>query len=190
MVEHTKSDKFMKKIHIILFAALMTAFFTLNCIQPALAVTPEAETGEIKSVIEGLKVRQIGSDELLLELRGTKMSIPSQVKDSSSAALLQWKGIRFPRDTDKKDWWDEYEWSVMRPNKAKSNEWWQKFDYSLVQRIQVVSNDQNGVRLMITGEKPLSIKKVIGMNGSDAITLELYAESDVVPPKEPTPARI
>ena len=187
MVEHTKSDKFMKKIHIILFAALITAFFTLNCIQPALAVTPEAETGEIKSVIEGLKVRQIGSDELLLELRGTKMSIPSQVKDSSSAALLQWKGIRFPRDTDKKDWWDGYGWSVLRLDPEKSQEWWQSYDLPLAQRVQVVSNDLEGVNMLIVGEKPLKVRKIIGMPGSDNIKIYLRAETDIVPPAPQPP---
>lgn len=187
MVEHTKSDKFMKKIHIILFAALITAFFTLNCIQPALAVTPEAETGEIKSVIEGLKVRQIGSDELLLELRGTKMSIPSQVKDSTSAALLQWKGIRFPRDTDKKDWWDGYGWSVLRLDPEKSQEWWQSYDLPLAQRVQVVSNDLEGVNMLIVGEKPLKVRKIIGMPGSDNIKIYLRAETDIVPPAPQPP---
>lgn len=187
MVEHTKSDKFMKKIHIILFAALITAFFTLNCIQPALAVTPEAETGEIKSVIEGLKVRQIGSDELLLELRGTKMSIPSQVKDSSSAALLQWKGIRFPRDTDKKDWWDGYGWSVLKLDPEKSQEWWQSYDLPLAQRVQVVSNDLEGVNMLIVGEKPLKVRKIIGMPGSDNIKIYLRAETDIVPPAPQPP---
>ena len=187
MVEHTKSDKFMKKIHIILFAALITAFFTLNCIQPALAVTPEAETGEIKSVIEGLKVRQIGSDELLLELRGTKMSIPSQAKDSSSAALLQWKGIRFPRDTDKKDWWDGYGWSVLKLDPEKSQEWWQSYDLPLAQRVQVVSNDLEGVNMLIVGEKPLKVRKIIGMPGSDNIKIYLRAETDIVPPAPQPP---
>lgn len=187
MVEYTKSDKPMKKIRIILFAALISAFFSLNCIQSALAVTPEAQTGEIKSIIEGLKVRQIGSDEILLELRGTKMSIPSQIKDQSSAALLQWRGIRFPRDTDKKDWWDGYGWSVLRIDPEKSQEWWQDYDLPLAQRVQVVSNDLEGVNMMIIGEKPLKVRKVLGMPGSDSIKIYLRAETDIVPPAPQPP---
>ena len=167
---------------------LLAATFLLASVCIAFAADTEARTSKLNSIIEAVRVRQYGGNKVVLEFRGTKMTQPRPVEVDGTALALDWSNIRFPRDTDKKDWWDEYEWSVMRPNKAKSNEWWQKFDYSLVQRIQVVSNDQNGVRLMITGEKPLSIKKVIGMNGSDAITLELYAESDVVPPKEPTPA--
>lgn len=187
MVEYTKSDKPMKKIRIILFAALISAFFSLNCIQSALAVTPEAQTGEIKSIIEGLKVRQIGSDEILLELRGTKMSIPAQIKDQSSAALLQWRGIRFPRDTDKKDWWDGYGWSVLRIDTEKSQEWWQDYDLPLAQRVQVVSNDLEGLNMMIIGEKPLKVKKVLGMPGSDSIKIYLRAETDIVPPAPQPP---
>ena len=183
MVKHTKSHKSIKRDLLIrsLFV-FIPAFLMLLFAGAALAVTPEAETGEITSIIEGIKVRQIGSDELLLELRGTKMNIPSQVNDSSVAALLQWKGIRFPRDTDKQDWWDEYGWSVLRLDPVKSEEWWQKYDYPLAQRVQVVSNDLDGVDMKITGEKPLKVKKVIGMPGSDNIKIYLKAETDIVPP--------
>ena len=183
MGKDTKPNKSIKRDFLIRsLIVFIPAFFMFLYVGAAFAVTPEANTVEITSIIEGLKVRQIGSDELLLELRGTKMNIPAQVKEASSAALLKWKGIRFPRDTDKKDWWDEYGWSILRLSPVKSEEWWQSYDYPLATRIQVVSNDLDGVDMRITGEKPLRIKKVIGMPGSDSIKIYLAAESDIVPP--------
>lgn len=183
MGKHTKSYRFIKRDLLIRsLIVFIPAFFVLMYLGAAFAVTPEAKTGEITSIIEGLKVRQIGSDELLLELRGTKINLPAQINETSSAALLQWKGIRFPRDTDKKDWWDEYGWSVLRLSPVKSEEWWQSYDYPLAQRIQVVSNDLEGVDMRITGVKPLKVKKIIGMPGSDNIKIYLIAETDIVPP--------
>lgn len=184
------SHEFIGKYALTLVTFFCIAVFILQMLAgSAYAVTTEARTGEIKSVIEGLKISQIGSYEILLELRGAKMSYPVQLEDSSSAAVLEWKDIRFPRDTDKKDWWDEYEWSILKIDEKKSNEWWQKYDYLLVQRVQVVSNDKNGLKMMITGEKPLKIKKIFGMPGSDLIKIQLIADiPDIVPPK-PQPPR-
>jgi type IV pilus assembly protein PilQ len=158
-------------------------------VSTAFAVQTEARTGEINSIIEGLRITQLGTYEVVLELRGTKMSYPVQIDDPSAAAVLDWSGIRFPRDTDKKDWWDEYGWSVLRIDLKKSDEWWQKYDLPLVQRIQVLSNDKNGLRMIVTGEKPLKIKKIYGMPGSDTLKIQLKAETpDIVPP-QPKPPR-
>ena len=189
MVKYTKSYRFMKRSFLVrsLFV-FIPAFLMLFYAGASFAVAPEAETGLITSIIEGIKVRQIGSDEIILELRGTKMNIPAQIKDESLAAVLRWKGIRFPRDTDKKDWWDEYGWSVLRLDPVKSEEWWQRYDYPLAQRVQVVSNDMEGVDMKITGEKPLKVSKVIGMPGSDNVKIYLKAETDIVPPA-PQPKR-
>jgi len=189
MGKDTKPYKFIKRDFLIRsLIVFIPVFFVLFYIGSAFAVIPEANTGEITSIIEGIKVRQIGSDELLLELRGTKMNIPAQLKEVSSAALLRWKGIRFPRNTDKKDWWDEYGWSVLRLDPVKSEEWWQRYDYPLATMIQVVSNDLDGVDMRITGGKPLKVKKVLGMPGSDNIKIYLVAETDIVPPA-PQPQR-
>lgn len=189
MVKHTKSYKsIMRDFFKRSLFVFIPAFLMLLYAGAAFAVTPEAETGEITSIIEGIKVRQIGSDELLLELRGTEMKIPAQIKDASLAAVLQWKGIRFPRNTDKKDWWDEYGWSVLRMDPVKSEEWFQRFDLPLAQRIQVISNDLEGVDMRITGEKPLRVSKVLGMTGSDNIKIYLKSETDIVPPA-PQPKR-
>lgn len=166
-----------------LLTAIIAVFITLMDPCSVFAANTEARTSEIKSIIEGIKVRQIGSQQLVIELRGTKMSHPVQIADPSVAAALEWSNIRFPRDTDKKDWWEDYGWSVLRLDLEKSQEWWQKYDLQLAQRIQVVSNDKEGLKMTIIGEKPLKVKNITGMPGSDLVTIVLESETDIVPPK-------
>ncbi|MDD3318645.1 MAG: secretion protein [Synergistaceae bacterium] len=156
-------------------------------VSPAYAVTTTAKTGEPKSVIEGMKVRQIGSNQVMLELRGTSISLPVQGPTTGSAITLVWKDIRFPRNTDKKDWWDEYGWDILRLKEKESEEWYQEYEYNLVQRISVLSNDQQGLTMGVVGEKPLILKKITGMPGSDRITLTLETVTDIVPPSPPKP---
>lgn len=162
-------------------ASLSLLIFSLFAALPSQAVQPTAETKEIKSVIEGMRVRQLGGDQILLEIRGSKMPLPKAVDDSDAAMVLQWTGVRFPVNTDKQDWWDEYSWSVFKFTKEMSNEWWKTYDFPLVQRIQVVSADNDGIKMTITGEKPLKLESIRGMAGSDHITVTLKAESDIKP---------
>lgn len=161
-------------------------FFTIFSVNSVSAVTVTAETGELTSIIEGMKVRQVGSNQIMLELRGTSMSLPVQGPTTGSAISLVWKDIRFPRNTDKKDWWDEYGWDILRIKSKETDEWFQQYDYNLVQRVNVVSNDQEGLTMEILGEKPLVLKKITGMPGSDRITLTLNTVTDIVPPS-PSP---
>jgi len=123
----------------------------------------------------------------MLELRGTSMSLPVQGPTTGSAITLIWRDIRFPRNTDKKDWWDEYGWDVLGLKDKESEEWYQDYEYNLVQRISVVSNDQQGLTMNVVGEKPLVLKKITGMAGSDRITLTLETVTDIVPPAPPKP---
>jgi len=160
---------------------------TVCSVCPAYAVTTTAKTGELTSVIEGMKVWQIGSSQIRLELRGTSISLPVQRPSDGSAITLIWKDIRFPRNTDKKDWWDEYGWDILRIKEKESEEWYQEYEYNLVQRVSVISNDQQGLTMNIVGEKPLVLKKITGMPGSDRITLNLETVNDVVPPTPPKP---
>ena len=183
MVREKVSYKSVKLLSSILLAAVLLIMPVCG----AYASTTDARTSELNSIIEAVKVRQYGSDKVILEFRGTKLTQPTPVEVDGSALALDWKDIRFPRDTDKQSWWDGYEWDVIKINPKKSQEWWQKYDYELVQRIQAVSNDKNGVRILVTGEKPLSIESVKGMAGSDRITMTLRTESDIVPPRPKAP---
>jgi len=183
-IPHRSMIKLFMTLTIIVSAAL---YMTVCSVCPAYAVTTTAETGELTSVIEGMKVWQIGSSQIRLELRGTSISLPVQGPSDGSAITLIWKGIRFPRNTDKKDWWDEYGWDILRIKEKESEEWYQEYEYNLVQRVSVISNDQQGLTMNIVGEKPLVLKKITGMPGSDRITLNLETVNDVVPPTPPKP---
>lgn len=176
-----------KYLRLILLLGLAAVSFALAP-DRAGAVTTDARSTELKSVIEAIKVKQLGSDQILLEIRGTKMPQPKAVDGGTASLTMEWAGIRFPRDTDKQDWWDGYEWDVLRIGQEKSDSWWQKYDYSLVERIDVTSNDKNGVTMTITGAKPLTLDRVSGMAGSDRMTIVLKAKSDIVPPT-PQPPR-
>ncbi len=182
------SNRHMIKLFMVLTILLSAALYLTVCsVWPAYAVTTTAKAGEPKSVIEGMKLWQIGSSQVMLELRGTSMSLPVQGPSAGTAMTLIWKDIRFPRNTDRKDWWDEYGWDVLRIKEKDSEEWFQEYEYNLVQRISVVSNDQNGLTMDIIGERPLVLKKITGMPGSDRIKLTLETVTDIVPPAPPKP---
>lgn len=183
-IPHRSMIKLFMTLTIIVSAAL---YMTVCSVCPAYAVTTTAKTGELTSVIEGMKVRQVGSSQVMLELRGTSVSLPVSGAATGSAITLIWKGIRFPRNTDKKDWWDEYGWDILRLKEKESEEWHQEYEYNLVQRISVISNDQQGLTMEVIGEKPLVLKKISGMSGSDRITLTLETVNDIVPSTPPKP---
>lgn len=181
------SHKFIRNLFKAITFSLIMVSLLFNA-TASFAVTVQAKTGEIKTVIEGIRVRQIGGNEVMLEIRGSNMSLPVVVPNTSSAITFKWSNIKFPANTDKKDWWNEYGWDIISIVPEKSNDWWQKYNYTLIQRIQVVSDDETGVKMNITGEKPLKIKSVRGMEGSDLITLRLTTENDIKP-YIPTPPR-
>lgn len=189
MVRQKISYRPITHLSVTLLLCLSVALFcSLFAAAPARAVTTDARSGELKSVIEGIKVRQIGSSQILLELRGTSMSHPAEVPSSPDTALtLKWENIRFPKNTDEKDWWDDYGWEILRIKSEESSDWWQKYDYNLVQRIVVTSNGENGLTMKVIGERPLKLKQIGGMPGSDALTITLETVTDIVPPAPPKP---
>jgi type IV pilus assembly protein PilQ len=67
----------------------------------------------------------------MLELRGTSISLPVQGPTTGSAITLIWRDIRFPRNTDRQDWWDEYGWDVLGLKDKESEEWYQDYEYNL-----------------------------------------------------------
>ncbi len=187
MEKKNKSYKFIKDmLKVMIYTFCVIALFF--CVNSSYAVSVRAEKGELKPIIEGIRVRQIGGNEVLLEIRGTKMTLPKVLPNTTSAITFEWSDIKFPVNTDKKDWWDEYGWNVIRIVPKKSNDWWQKYDYPLIQKIQVISEDMTGIKMNIIGEKPLKIKSIRGMEGSDLITLNLITENDIKP-VTPAPPR-
>ena len=146
------------------------------------AVAAEArKLDDQKPIIEGMRLHQMGATQMMIELRGTRLPLPEAVS-SDNAATLVFGDTRFPRDTDRKDWWDEFEWDVFKLNLKKSEEWTQRYDFPLIEQVRVTSNDRKGVTMNIIGPKPLVLKDISGMPGSSRLRILLESPSDLTPP--------
>lgn len=167
------------KVLVALFLAVFCAAAAPRC---GYAVVTEARKldGQ-KSIIEGMRLQQVGATEMMIELRGTRLPLPTAVS-SDNAATLVFGDTRFPRDTDRKDWWDEFEWDVFKLNLKKSDEWMQRYDFPLIEQVRVTSNDQKGVTMNIIGPKPLVLKDISGMPGSNRLRIMLGSPSNLTPP--------
>lgn len=168
------------------------AFFAVSAMAPhcAWAVSTEARKDTDRgSVIEALRLFQIGSSQMVIELRGVNLSQPRAIASDSALSLL-WAETRFPRSTDRKEWWDEFEWDVLRIDSKKSNEWRQSYDYPLVSDIRVstvTESGQDGMRMDITGPKHLIVKDISGIKGTGHLRIMLETEPDIAPPQPPKP---
>ncbi len=137
-------------------------------------------------LIEGARLYQMGSNQILLELRGTEMPLPASL-DGGAAITLYWRGARFPQNTDRKEWWDDFGWEVFRLDKGKSESWTRRYeDIPLVDEIRV-SPRSGGVVMEVVGPRKLIVKSLSGMAGSGRHRLILEAPSGAAP-KLPAPA--
>ena len=145
------------------------------------AATEARRLDDQRPVIEGLRMHQVGATEMMIELRGTKLPLPTAAS-SDNAATLVFSDTRFPRDTDRKNWWDEFEWDIFKLNLKKSEEWTQRYDFPLIEQVRVTSNDQQGITMNFIGPKPLVLKDISGMPGSDSLRIMLESPRDITPP--------
>ncbi len=145
------------------------------------AATEARRLDDQRSVIEGMRMHQVGATEMMIELRGTKLPLPTAAS-SDNAATLVFSDTRFPRDTDRKNWWDEFEWDIFKLNLKKSEEWTQRYDFPLIEQVRVTSNDQQGITMNFIGPKPLVLKDISGMPGSDSLRIMLESPRDITPP--------
>ncbi|MDL2263029.1 secretion protein [Synergistaceae bacterium OttesenSCG-928-I11] len=132
---------------------------------------------DVTPVLSGLQPVQIGGDSLLIRVRGHELPHPRAVTaPGENKLVLQWDGVRFPQRTDKRDWWDNYDWDILMLDAGKSNKWWKQYDYPLLDRINAEPVDDNSMRLTFTSSKPLVVHKIEGLPGSDstAIMLKVY----------------
>ncbi|MDR0648301.1 MAG: hypothetical protein LBF92_03065, partial [Synergistaceae bacterium] len=145
-----------------------------------------AVAGTPSPILAAINVTQLGSDGLQLNLRGRMIPIPRQVSAPGEDKLvIQFDGIGFPRVTDKNDWWEEYEWDVLRVSPPGKNTWWKQYNLPLLDRINAEPYGGLGIRLTFTTSKPLVVDSVNGLAGSDNMTVILKAYR---PPKpEPAP---
>ena len=132
---------------------------------------------DVTPVLSALQPVQIGGDSLLIRVRGHELPHPRAVTaPGENKLVLQWDGVRFPQRTDKRDWWDNYDWDILMLDAGKSDKWWKQYDYPLLDRINAEPVDDNSMRLTFTSSKPLVVHKIEGAPGSDstAIMLKVY----------------
>lgn len=155
----------------------------LSCRNASAAVAFARKDIPARPVIEALRIYQIGSSQLLLELRGTDMPIPSAIERDGAAIRLFWRGARFPQSTDRKDWWDDFHWDVLKIDAAKSERWRRRYeDIPLLDEIRA-AHEPGGAVVEIIGPRQLSVKNVSGMDGSGRHRLMLEALPETAPPQ-------
>jgi len=140
---------------------------------------PEA----IKPVLAGIQVSQIGGTMLRLRLRGFDLPYPDTVSSPGDARLvLQWIGVRFPQTTDKRDWWDNYDWDILYIEETPANSWWKQYDIPLLNRINAEMTDEGNLSLSFVTSKPMVIDGIQGVAGADELLILLKVDEPVATP--------
>lgn len=150
-------------------------------------------SGDVKPIVAGIQASQMGGDSLLFRVRGNKMPLPTVVsKPGDPVLVLRWNGVRYPQNTDRRDWWDNYDWSVLTLGEKNSDKWFKQFDLPLLERINVEKDDEEDAMFMyFTGPRPLSVSDIVGTAGADsvAIMLKVYEEPKPMPVAKPVKIR-
>lgn len=143
-------------------------YIILFLLSPSCSLAGDTTVPDAKSVseIDGVRVRQIGGDKVLVELSGRSLRLPSCVSASGCAAVLQWSDTVFSRDLAK---------IFGGENEAELY-----FDYPLASRLGFHRDNDYTITMRLTGEKSLILTGVRGMESTDSLTLLLEA----VPPPE------
>lgn len=139
-------------------------FFFSSC--SAMALEPLNTVEKPLSAVDAVRVRQIGSNEVLLELDGRGIGHPELVPGGSCSAELRW------RDTVM---------SGSGRGKHEKGVTETRYDYPLVRRISFTAGEDNSLTMRITGGKPLRIKRLDGMDNSDSISILLEADTAATP---------
>lgn len=184
----------MRSVYQRIFAGAAIAVFALALMATDLRAADlkpwSASNKDISPVLAGLQVVQVGGDTLLLRVRGHEIPHPETLSAPGDAKLvLKWSGVRFPESVDKRDWWDDYEWDILKIDTKKSDKWWRQYEYDLLDRISA-ENDGTGVVLTFTSPKSLEIAKIEGVAGSDSTAILLRAQgasasAPVIKPRKP-----
>lgn len=143
-------------------AVILCVLFMLLSPDGAAALEPVDIEEQLISLIDETSVRQIGGDKVLIELRGRGLRHPVHASDTDGAAAFKWERTRFAAKSLNKNVKDKRAWEY-------------KYDYPLVQRINFSVTGENGIEMRITGERPLKLKKINGMENSDTLSMLLEA---------------
>jgi type IV pilus assembly protein PilQ len=135
-------------------------------------------------VLSGIQLLQLGGDSLLLRARGYALPVPRVASAPGADKLvLQWDTVRFPQSTEKRDWWDDYEWDILKLDPPTSQTWWKQYNLPLLNRINADLAGKNGIRMTFTSTRPLVLQRVEGMAGADDMSLmiKVYEEEKPAP---------
>lgn len=192
MVKAMNRQGVMKSVAFMFMFMLLTLLVSMSTGALAADIEPyDTMDSEIKSYIAGIQLMQVGGDAVLLRVRGEEMPLPRQVSaPGENKLILQWDEARFPRSTEKRDWWDDYEWDILKLGTVAKDKWWKQYDLPLVSRVNAEPIDEKSLRLTFTTNKPLVISKVDGLAGADntAVMLKVYeAEKPAKAPAAPKP---
>ncbi|GHV50645.1 type II and III secretion system protein [Synergistales bacterium] len=136
-----------------------------------------AMPGKPSPIISGVSVQPIGDSMIQIRLRGREMPLPHPVSAPGADVLvIRFDGVKFPQVTDKRDWWEDYEWDVLRLAPPATDKWWKEYpDYFVLNRITAEPTGEGGMKLSFTSSKPLVIDIVKGLAGNDTLTIVLKA---------------
>ena len=177
----------------LLLSVILVLALMLTCASSFAADIEPGRTmkDDVTPVLSGLQPVQIGGDSLLLRVRGHELPHPRVVTaPGENKLVLQWDGVRFPQRTDKRDWWDNYDWDILMLDTGSTSKWWKQYDYPLLDRINAEPIDGNSLRLTFTSSKPLVVQKIEGAPGSDSTAIMLKVYEPVKSATAPAPVKV
>ena len=204
VVKMIKPIRAYNNIVYILILAILLGCAVLPCFVPAAnaAVSSEIPPGvtmpapeDVKPVLAGIQVSQWGGSMLRLRIRGFELPFPQTASAPGDARLvLRWDGVRFPKSTDKRDWWDEYGWDVLNfrlfSSDGTDDSWWKQYDTPLLNRINVQPADEDSINMTFITTRPMIVDSIEGVPGADELMVLLKIDEPQAPLAPPEPPRV
>ena len=142
----------------------------------------------VKPVLAGIQVAQVGGTMIRMRVRGFDLPHPYAVSSPGDAPLvLRWDGARFPQETERGSWWDDYDWDILALEGSGSNSWWKQYEIPLLSRISAEPADEDSLLLTFTTASPMVIDSIQGIPGADdlMVLLKTYEPPAAVVPADP-----
>lgn len=166
-----------KYIIIIALTFLLAAFSPFTCF-----AEESTENKDNLSVIHAIKIKQVGDNQLIITLRGEKLTAPAWDNSTSNAFSLKLKNTRYADKTDQQEWWNELEWDFIRPD--DNGMWSRTYERSLVHRV-ITRKDSDTVNIDIYGKHRMRIKEFTPVDNTEFIHIVLEAENNIKPYLKP-----
>ena len=175
-------DAAMKKQVCILLSVLLllvmaaSPVFAANRVLPVSPEPNETMGAAATPVLMGIKVTQMGDSGVILELRGREIPHPEVVSEPGAAKLaLRWDGIRFAQNADKRDWWESFEWDILKLEMNPTETWWKELNIPMLERVNAEPAGNRSAKLTFTSSRRLMLDEIKGVPGTDSQTLILKA---------------